>query len=761
VRRPSSRRNAAAVIATLVTFSLGVMLAVFVAGSASAASSKGKTTTTKKTTTAPKTTTTATTTTATTATTATTTIPDTPAAHFFVLYGTANAASDHEIVGSSAFPNYTKGAVDNYYAMAHSHVDNSPFAEGTASPADTGPVGQTAAAGNFQQPQYADARWPGDPGKATYGSKGQPYAAAAASDYDATAEASAATNGLSGPNAPSMAAPNGFDGRLRLALAGWKATWQSRPGPKTPTVKGTVKNPTATVTTPTATVPTPIATVTTPTATVGGAKIAPPVPAPPVTMPLPTVPSTSARSTTTPSRSLAALTTSSSSSSSSGDGESLLESSTLTTLDPKTNALVTSGESTLGRVILGGGQIVIHGIHVSATITNDGTPTYKAAVSIAAASIGGVPVTIDQDGVHLAAQGQGVPYQQASDALNGALKQAGIRLFLVGPEVTTNSCAPTGTGSGTGTTTTASDQTSTTATTSSCDQTNSCAPTGTTTGPTTTTTTTTSSDRTGTTPTTSSCDQTSSCGPTGTATGTTTTTTTTSSNQTSTTPTTSWCDQTGMTTPTSSCRQTGKTTTTGSNNQTGTTPSTTTTTSSGDRTNTAPDTSSSGEETVTATGLHVVFTQPVGQSGVPAQYAEHILGEVFLDSLAVPAGPVPKLDLNLNFSSSSSSSSSSSCLGGHSRRAGTSGLAAAGGGSPTGGSASSGSLSSLSPLSPSASGFTSGSSANGGGLPTSLAEVASLLRSKPVWLLLAYLVWQTLAVITGVSLWNWRRGAAS
>src|SRR5207302_2600254 len=89
-----------------------------------------------------------------------TTTPD-AAAHFFVLNGTVNAASDHEIVGSSAFPNFATGAVDNYYSLAHSHVDNSPFAEGTASPADTGPIGQTAAAGNFQQPQYADARWPG------------------------------------------------------------------------------------------------------------------------------------------------------------------------------------------------------------------------------------------------------------------------------------------------------------------------------------------------------------------------------------------------------------------------------------------------------------------------------------------------------------------------------------------------------------------------------------------------------------------------
>src|SRR5205085_9310893 len=85
----------------------------------------------------------------------------------------------------------------------------------------------------------------------------------------------------------------------------------------------------------------------------------------------------------------------------------------------KTYALVTSGESSLGRVSLGGGQIVIEHIHVSASITNDGTPTYKADVSIASATIGAVTVTIDQDGVHVSGQGQGLPFQQAGDALNG------------------------------------------------------------------------------------------------------------------------------------------------------------------------------------------------------------------------------------------------------------------------------------------------------------------------------------------------------
>src|SRR3954451_11050202 len=177
----------------VVTFSLGMTLAVLVAGSASAAQPK----TTKKATTTKKTTTAKTTTTRTqTLTTPETTTPDTPADRFLVLNGTVNAASDHEIIGSSAFPNFTTGAVDNYYSMAHSHVDNSPFAEGTASPADTGPIGQTAAAGNTQQPQYADARWPGSPNEATYGSQGGPYAVASASDYSATAEASAASNDL-------------------------------------------------------------------------------------------------------------------------------------------------------------------------------------------------------------------------------------------------------------------------------------------------------------------------------------------------------------------------------------------------------------------------------------------------------------------------------------------------------------------------------------------------------------------------------------
>jgi hypothetical protein len=40
------------------------------------------------------------------------------------------------------------------------------------------------------------------------------------------------------------------------------------------------------------------------------------------------------------------------------------------------------------------------------------------------------------------------------------------------------------------------------------------------------------------------------------------------------------------------------------------------------------------------------------------------------------------------------------------------------------------------------------------------ARFATALR-KPLWLLVAYLVWQLLVIGTGWSLWNSRRGGAS
>ena len=687
----------------LFTFSLTVTV-VAIPASASSSKTTTKRTTTKRTTTKP------------------TPSPSPagsdsdPAAHYFVINGTVDAASDHEVLGSSAFPNFAKGAVDNYYSLAHSHVDNSPFAQATASPFDTGPIGQTAAAGNTQQPQYADARWPGRTGKATYGNQGGPYAAAEASEYKATAEASEATSGFNGPRpSTELATPKGFDERLRQALAGWKAKWSGPLG---------LKKPAPTVTTPTATVSTPAGTVTTPAVTVG-VPTPPPVAVPSPPAPPPPLPSTIApAAAAAPSRSLQ---------SSSGDGGSLLESSTLTMLDPKTDALVTKGESRLGRVSIGGGQIVLEGIHVTASITNDGTPTHKVEVVVGHATIGGVPVTIDHDGVDVAGHRQSLPYQQASDALNTALKNAGIQLFLVAPEIVK--------GKGKDTDSTCTDASGPPAPTlpnqsGDKDKGNNCAGSTGETGDTTCTTS--PSGEAGTTPL-----------PTTTTTRTTTTKTTTTTTTNTTTTSSSGekgdtCTSSGGQTSSTACPTT-------SSGEKGTSTTTTTTGGTGTGTGMATDgTDDSSAESVTATGVHVVFKQPVNQPGVPAQYVHHILGEVSVDSLATKAGPLPNLNL-------------SPCGTGGGRSGGTK---MSGGGGSASSSSPSASASGSTSSGPGSSSFTGGtasqpaSSSTGTAGQTFPARLAAALR-KPLWLLLAYLVWQALMIATGWSLWRWHRGGAS
>ena len=470
------------------------------------------------------------------------------ALRYGVVNATVNAATVHEIAGSSAFPNFTTGAVDNYYSMAHSAIDNSPSAEGTSSPADTGPVGQTAAASHFQQPQYADARWPGkDSGKASFGKPGSPYAVATASSYHATAECSEAS-ASNGASPPGMTLPKGFSHQLDAALAAWKAKWLAPlklnvppiPKPKKPKVP----------------VPVPVPTVPTPT-----------VPVPPVTIPTPTVPSL-------PKPSFVSAHKTSSAPSSSGDGGGLFESASLATVDPQSGTVLTKGESSLGRVSLGSGQIVIRGIDVLVSVTNNSKPTDKVAVNVGAASIGGVPVTIDQSGVHVQGQGSNLPYAQADDALNGALKKAGIELHTVAPE-------------------------------------------------------------------------------------------------------------------TKKARN---------------------------------------ELTVTATGVHVAFAQPADAPGVPSQFVDHILGEVFVDSLAAPAPSIPSVGLG-----GSGSGFGGAALGGGS---GSTGFSSAGGSS--------------------SSGYASQPAASGNAAQASSApSLLSSVTSKPTWLLVGYLVWQTLLIGTGISLRRW------
>ncbi|HEX3606456.1 MAG TPA: hypothetical protein VH134_11075 [Candidatus Dormibacteraeota bacterium] len=152
----------------------------------------------------------------------TTTIGVRAAVGLGVANGTVTAGADHVALGTGVFPNFKSGAIDSWLPLAHAHVDNSPFAEGTASPLDTGPVGQTAAgAASRPQPQYAEARFPkADNTADTVGNPGGPYAHASAVQGSAAATATVAGG------AP---APGGQEARpaqlaaLDAALAAWRA----------------------------------------------------------------------------------------------------------------------------------------------------------------------------------------------------------------------------------------------------------------------------------------------------------------------------------------------------------------------------------------------------------------------------------------------------------------------------------------------------------------------------------------------------------
>jgi hypothetical protein len=141
-----------------------------------------------------------------------------------VANGTVNAAADHVAVGSGVFPNFKSGAIDSWVPLAHAHVDNSPFAEGTASPLDTGPGAQTVAGtASRQQPQYAEARYPkADNTADTVGSPGGPYAHASAVQGAAAASATMA-GGAPAPGGQSAAARSAQLAALDAALQAWRA----------------------------------------------------------------------------------------------------------------------------------------------------------------------------------------------------------------------------------------------------------------------------------------------------------------------------------------------------------------------------------------------------------------------------------------------------------------------------------------------------------------------------------------------------------
>ena len=141
---------------------------------------------------------------------------------FSSVNGTVSSTAVHVVVGTSALPNFRTGAVDSAFPLAHAHVDSSPASEGVASPADTGPIGQTVATSGpanglptFVQPQYATVKYPpGSAAPVTFGAPPGPSAAATAVLNDATASSSAASVGLAAAD-PAK--------RLRIALLAWRS----------------------------------------------------------------------------------------------------------------------------------------------------------------------------------------------------------------------------------------------------------------------------------------------------------------------------------------------------------------------------------------------------------------------------------------------------------------------------------------------------------------------------------------------------------
>ena len=109
----------------------------------------------------------------------------------------AGGTGVHSLAASNAFPNFRTGAVDNSYPLATSHLDLSAT-QATASVADSGPLGATAAgqANGAQQPQYATASYPGhDKASLTQGGSVAEAQATSTSAHSRGSVAAATSNG--------------------------------------------------------------------------------------------------------------------------------------------------------------------------------------------------------------------------------------------------------------------------------------------------------------------------------------------------------------------------------------------------------------------------------------------------------------------------------------------------------------------------------------------------------------------------------------
>jgi hypothetical protein len=290
---------------------------------------------------------------------------------FATVNGTVNAGADRVQGGSDAFPNFRNGAFNNFYPLAHAHVDGSPSSEATATPADTGPFGQSLASGTFgsppfQQPQYANAHFPpGTTQPVTFGSPGGLYAQATAAESSAAAFAEFSST-ASGSSASSAASASRRASLLELdgLITAWRQEWlTAADAARYPAVH------------PNATTP---------------------------------------------------------------DGANGGTAHSNAVIDPA-KGLLLSGTAHAQSSSFGGGMILIGDVDVAVTSSNAGSPAHQVTINVGSASIGGVPVTIDHNGVSVNRSelpGVGLAVDQANAALNQALAQSGYQVRTLAPAIT-------------------------------------------------------------------------------------------------------------------------------------------------------------------------------------------------------------------------------------------------------------------------------------------------------------------------------------
>lgn len=103
------------------------------------------------------------------------------------------------------------------------------------------------------------------------------------------------------------------------------------------------------------------------------------------------------------------------------------------------NTAVVDSVSVMRDVNLGGGALTIESVQSVAHAVTDGkTATGTASTTVQGMKVGGIPVTVDDQGIHVQGQGQTLP---SIDALNGLLKNFGLTVFVANPTKTVKNAA--------------------------------------------------------------------------------------------------------------------------------------------------------------------------------------------------------------------------------------------------------------------------------------------------------------------------------